>query len=61
MKQHAHLLEVKNLCSRKLLELVATRSVVADDLEKVVDELQARRHYLQELARELPSFGPTRH
>lgn len=61
MKQQAHLLEVKNLCSRKLLELVATRSVVADDLEKVVDELQTRRHYLQELARELPSFGMTRH
>lgn len=61
MKQQSNLLEVKNLCSRKLLELVATRAVGSDDLEKVVDELQARRHYLQELARELPASGMTQH
>lgn len=61
MKQQGNMLEVKNLCSRKLLELVATRAVGADDLHKVVDELQTRRHYLQELARELPTASPTQH
>lgn len=61
MKNQSNLLEVKNLCSRKLLELVATRSVGADELDQVVDELQSRRHYLQELARELPAFGHSRH
>ena len=66
MEQPSNLLEIKNLCSRKLLELVATRAVVADELERVVDELQARRHYLPELAlahRPLmaSSASPTRH
>ncbi len=67
MKSQAAGLEVENLCSRKLLELVATRAVAATDLERAVDELQARRHYLQELARaremtyELPAASHTQH
>ncbi len=61
MKQQGNLLEVKNLCSRKLLELVATRAVAADELDEVIDELQSRRHYLQELERELPAFGISHH
>jgi hypothetical protein len=61
MKQQGNLLEVENLCSRKLLELVTTRAVGADDLGRVIDELQARRHYLRELARELPVSGVTQH
>jgi hypothetical protein len=46
--------DVKNLCSRKLLELVSTRAVDPRELWAVVDELQQRRHYLDELERALP-------
>lgn len=47
-------IDVKNLCSRKLLELVATGTVDPRELWAVVDELQQRRHYLTELEQALP-------
>ena len=53
-------IDVKNLCSRKLLELCASRSVAAAELHAVIDELQLRRHYLNELER-LHLQNATRH
>lgn len=44
-------LDVKNLCSRKLYELCASRAVDRSELDAIVDELQLRRHYLNELER----------
>lgn len=49
MEREAIHLNVKNLCSRKLWELAATRAVEDDELRAVARELQLRRHYLQEL------------
>lgn len=42
-------IDVKNLCSRKLLELCAERAVDNRELDAIIDELQRRRHYLNEL------------
>lgn len=53
-------IDVKNLCSRKLLELCASRAVADAELNAVIDELQLRRHYLNELER-LQSPQATRH
>lgn len=53
-------IDVKNLCSRKLLELYASRAVADTELNAVIDELQLRRHYLNELER-LQSPQATRH
>lgn len=41
---------VKNLCSRKLLELCATAEVNTPALLAIVEELQQRRHYLDKLS-----------
>jgi hypothetical protein len=49
MNREATHLNVKNLCSRKLWELAASRAVDGDQLRAVARELQLRRHYLQEL------------
>lgn len=54
-----HRLDVKNLCSRKLLELCASRAVADAELGAIIDELQLRRHYLNELERLAPHA--TRH
>lgn len=59
MKHESADINVKNLCSRKLWELAATRAVEGDQLREVAHELQLRRHYLQELEHILPA--PTRH
>lgn len=55
-------LDVKNLCSRKLLELCAERAVDHRELDAIIDELQLRRHYLNELERlnELEQMLPAR-
>jgi hypothetical protein len=53
-------IDVKNLCSRKLYELYASRTVDAASLDAIIDELQTRRHYLTELER-LQSQRATRH
>lgn len=53
-------IDVKNLCSRKLYELCATRSVDETELDAIIDELQLRRHYLTELER-LQLQEQTRH
>lgn len=44
-------IDVKNLCSRKLYELCASRAVARSELDAIIDELQLRRHYLNELER----------
>lgn len=54
-------LDVKNLCSRKLWELAASRSVDEAALRAIADELQLRRHYLTELERVLPPPPSQRH
>jgi len=41
----------RELCSRKLWQLVNEDDVSARQLQQAVDELAARRHYLAELAR----------
>jgi hypothetical protein len=53
-------IDVKNLCSRKLYEMYASRAADTDDLDAIIDELQLRRHYLNELER-LQSPRATRH
>lgn len=40
----------RELCSRKLWQLVNGDDVCARQLQQAVDELAARRHYLEELA-----------
>jgi len=54
-------LDVKNLCSRKLWELAASRSVDETELLAIADELQLRKHYLIELEQVLPSHRPQHH
>lgn len=53
MKSEANL-DVKNLCSRKLWELVSSEEIDADALRSIANELQQRRHYLHELENLLP-------
>ncbi len=53
-------IDVKNLCSRKLLELCAERAVGHSELDAIIDELQLRRHYLNELEQLQPA-KVTRH
>jgi hypothetical protein len=53
-------IDVKNLCSRKLYELYACRAADTAELDAIIDELQLRRHYLNELER-LQSPHTTRH
>lgn len=60
MKQHSQTIDVKNLCSRKLWELVAHREVSSQEMLAIASELQLRRHYLQELETLLPAIS-TRH
>lgn len=54
-------LDVKNLCSRKLWELAASRAVDAAELRAIAGELQLRRHYLTELAQVLPPQRSQQH
>lgn len=54
-------IDVKNLCSRKLLELCAKRTVGNAELGAIIDELQLRRHYLNELERLQPPARATQH
>jgi len=54
MKPEVNVIDVKNLCSRKLWELAASRTVDAEELRAITGELQLRRHYLVELERILP-------
>lgn len=54
-------LDVKNLCSRKLWELAASRSVDETELLAIADELQLRKHYLIELEQVLPSRHSQHH
>ncbi len=42
-------IDVKNLCSRKLLELAYNQAVDAEEMRSITIELQQRRHYLNEL------------
>lgn len=51
MEKEQTSINVKNLCSRKLWELAATRAVDGADLAAIASELQQRRHYLAELER----------
>jgi len=60
MKQQTQTIDVKNLCSRKLWELVANNEVGSQELVAIASELQLRRHYLQEIASVLPASS-TRH
>lgn len=48
MKTEA-VLDVKNLCSRKLWELASSNEFGADEVRSIASELQQRRHYLHEL------------
>lgn len=48
-------IDVKNLCSRKLLELCSERTVASAELGAIIDELQLRRHYLNELEQLQPA------
>lgn len=48
----SEMVDIKNLCSRKLLELVRTDSL-AQQQEAIAHELQQRRHYLDELRQAL--------
>lgn len=50
MKTQMTDVNVKNLCSRKLLELCTTAEVGQEDLLAIVDELRQRRHYLDKLS-----------
>jgi len=54
-------LDVKNLCSRKLWELAASRTLAEPELLAIADELQLRRHYLIELEQVLPARRSPRH
>lgn len=54
-------LDVKNLCSRKLWELVSSDDLDADEMRSVASELQLRRHYLHELENLLPGPASQHH
>lgn len=44
-------IDVKNLCSRKLYELCAASAVAPSERAACLRELEARRHYLDQLSR----------
>lgn len=60
MKPESIPLDVKNLCSRKLWELAESHLSDSDTLGAIAEELQLRRHYLDELEQLLPPV-PARH
>ena len=60
MKQEA-MLDVKNLCSRKLWELASTAEIDAEEMRTIASELQLRRHYLHELEQLLPPHTSRQH
>ena len=53
--------DVKNLCSRKLWELASSHKAYSDALGAIAEELQLRRHYLNELERLLPPLRSRHH
>jgi hypothetical protein len=55
------IVDVKNLCSRKLWELAESRSVDNGALYAIAEELQLRRHYLSELEQLLPPLKSQQH
>jgi hypothetical protein len=61
MKQEVIAVDVKNLCSRKLWELAESRAVDTGDLYAIAEELQRRRHYLNELEQLLPPLKSQQH
>ena len=61
MKREQTMIDVKNLCSRKLWELAATQQVADTELAAITNELQLRRHYLVELENLLEPHRPSRH
>jgi hypothetical protein len=61
MQQPATHVDVKNLCSRKLWELAESRSVDSRALYAIAEELQLRRHYLNELEQLLPPLKSQQH
>jgi hypothetical protein len=61
MKTVSNSFDVKNLCSRKLWELASSHAGDADTLCAIAEELQLRRHYLDELEQLLPSPQSSRH
>jgi hypothetical protein len=61
MKIATNTFDVKNLCSRKLWELAESHSSDLDALGAIAEELQLRRHYLNELEQLLPPLQASRH
>lgn len=61
MKTQTQTLDVKNLCSRKLWELAASRTIGKAELDAIASELQLRRHYLIELEQILPPERTQQH
>jgi hypothetical protein len=61
MKIATNTFDVKNLCSRKLWELAERNSSDLDALGAIAEELQLRRHYLNELEQLLPPLQVSRH
>jgi len=61
MKQQITSIDVKNLCSRKLWELAESCTVDSDSLGAIAEELQLRRHYLNELEQLLPPVKSRQH
>ena len=55
------IIDVKNLCSRKLWELATRDDIGADEMRSIASELQLRRHYLHELESLLPQSAMQRH
>lgn len=55
------IIDVKNLCSRKLWELATRDDIDADEMRSIASELQLRRHYLHELESLLPQPAMQRH
>lgn len=53
--------DVKNLCSRKLWELAESYASDAITLGAIAEELQLRRHYLNELEQLLPPLKSQQH
>jgi hypothetical protein len=43
------MLDVKNLCSRKLWELASSHTIDSEEMRSIASELQQRRHYLHEI------------
>lgn len=54
-------LDVKNLCSRKLWELVSSHTIDAEEMRSIASELQLRRHYLNQLENLPPLANARQH